>query len=63
MDKNLITEADQARKTLGKRSLPGELEATSNGWDAVRPTKRKSKKGTPSTPRTSKLMLKGQNGV
>jgi hypothetical protein len=40
MDKSLIAQAEQAANTLGKRSHPGELEVSSNGWDVARPTKR-----------------------
>jgi hypothetical protein len=66
MDKSLIAQAEQAANTLGKRSHPGELEVSSNGWDVARPTKKK----LTSTPkinalpasRTAKLMTKGRRG-
>jgi hypothetical protein len=41
LDEALITQAEQAGATLGKRSLPGELDVASNGWDVVTPTKKK----------------------
>ena len=65
MAKTLIAEAEQVcddHKTL-KRSLPGDLQVSSNNWDAMKLTKKKSKKGLVSTPRSSKLMLKGQKGI
>ena len=40
LDKSLISQAEQAATTLGKRSLPGDLSISSIGWDAVRPSKK-----------------------
>ena len=65
LDNSLITQAEQAATTLGKRLLFGELEVAPNGWDVMRPTKkhltRAPKISSPLTPRKSKLMLKGRN--
>jgi serine/threonine protein kinase len=64
LDKSLIDQAEQAATTLGKRSLPGELDIVSNGWYAIRPSKKilmRNPKISPSTaPRQSKLMSKGK---
>jgi hypothetical protein len=41
LDKSLISQAEQAAATtLGKCSLPGDLDVAPNGWDAVRPSKK-----------------------
>jgi hypothetical protein len=66
-DQSLITQAEQAATTLGKRSLPGELELSSNGWDVLRPNKKQLKqvpKMKPSpAPRVGKLLSKRSKGV
>jgi hypothetical protein len=62
LDQSLIAQAEQAGSNLGKRSLPGEL--VSNGWDPVKPSKRKltsEPKISPSpTKSRTKLMKKGR---
>lgn len=40
LDTELINQARQSPNTLGKRALPGDLAASENGWDAVRPSKK-----------------------
>jgi hypothetical protein len=41
LDKSLISQAEQAANSLGKRSLPGDLDVAPNDWDAVRPSKKR----------------------
>ena len=40
LDAKLIHQARQSQNTLGKRALPGDLSASENGWDAVKPNKK-----------------------
>jgi hypothetical protein len=65
-DKSLISQAEQAGTTLGKRSLPGDLDVAQNGWDAVRAPKKlliTDPKVKPNTKRQAKLMTKGRKGT
>jgi hypothetical protein len=67
LDKSLIYQADHAAiTTLGKRSLPGDLDVAPNGWDVVRPSKKllsADPKIKSSTARRTKLMTKGKKIV
>jgi hypothetical protein len=65
-DPSLIAQAERGDTTRGKRSLPGDLEVSSNGWDVIRPSKKqlvKPPKIKPPSSRTTKVMTKGQKGV
>jgi hypothetical protein len=62
LDKSLIAQAKQEATILGKRSLPGDLNVSSDGWDVVRPHKKtlsKEPKVKTLRRRQSKLMMKG----
>lgn len=66
LDKSLISQAEQAATTLGKCSLPGDLDVAQNGWDAVRASKKllmTDPKVKPNTKRQARLMTKGKKGI
>jgi len=65
LDESLISEAEKAPTTLGKRSLPGDYDTVKHGWDVVRPSKRTlatAPKFNQPTARRAKLLMKGKKG-
>jgi hypothetical protein len=64
LDEFLISKAEQASKTIGKkRAFPGDLETGPNGWDVVRPNKKvltADPKTKPPVVRAGRAAKKGQ---
>jgi hypothetical protein len=64
---SLINKAEQANTTLGKRSLPGDLNVAPDGWNVIRPTKKILSKEPSVKPaatrRVAKLMTKGHGSA